>query len=343
MIRPFAVYALLLATVASVAGADEPARIVRTRDSLRVDLAAEVKPDARKMLSELIWEPTDFRFTIGSPNERDRHPTDAARLIRFPSPRPNPEENAAFNTGFVEWWPAVDNDGELLKDAPAVLFLHILDNRMPISRALGRTLAPRGVHCFLLHAPGFGRRRVGPFNAADFFNNSAQAVADARRARDVIAALPGVDTKRIALAGTSLGGFLSGPAASLDGGFDRVFIMLAGGDLHHMFTHGDNEAATVRRHLAEAGFTGDKLAAVCARVEPTTLAHRLDAKRTWMLNAEVDQVVPRRCANRLAHAIGLPHAHHKMISGDHYLGVVHLPWVADFIEQRVRRDDPEGS
>lgn len=336
MLRPSVFVTLLLVTAASVVSADEPARIVRTRDTLRVDLAAESKPAVRKMLTELIWEPADFRFSVAAPNERDRHPTDAARLIRFPSPRPNPTENAAFNTGYVEWWPAIDDRGKPLKDAPAILFLHILDNRMPISRALGRTLAPRGVHCFLLHAPGFGRRRMGPFNAADFFNNSAQAVADARRARDVIAALPNIDSKRIALAGTSLGGFLAGPAGSLDGAFNRVFIMLAGGDLHHMFTHGQNEAATVRRHLAEAGFAGDKLAAVCARVEPTTLAHRLDAKRTWMLNAEVDQVVPRRCCNRLAAAIGLAPAHHTMITGDHYLGVVHLPWVADFIEKRVR-------
>lgn len=334
MLRPFVVTALLFA--ANVVVADEPTRIVRTRDTLAVNLAAESRPAARQMLSELAWEPTDFRFTVAKPNQFDRHPTDAARLIRFPSPRPNATEPADFNTGFVEWWPATDANGEALQDAPAILFLHILDNRMPISRALGRTLAPRGVHCFLLHAPGFGRRRFGPFNAAHFFNNSAQAVADARRARDVIAALPGVDDERIALAGTSLGGFLAGPTASLDGCFSGVFIMLAGGDLHHMFTHGRNEAATVRRHLAEAGFAGDKLAAVCARIEPTTLAHRIDAKRTWMLNAEVDQVVPRRCCDKLAAAIGLAPGHHQMITGDHYLGVVHLPWVADFIEQRVR-------
>ena len=76
MIRSFVVVAVLLAPVASFVSADEPlqtprtTRIVRTRDTLRVDIAAEAKPAARQMLSQLAWEPTDFRFTIASPNER---------------------------------------------------------------------------------------------------------------------------------------------------------------------------------------------------------------------------------------------------------------------------------
>lgn len=56
-----------------------------------------------------------------------------------------------------------------------------------------------------------------------------QAVADVRRARDAAASLPLISGRVFGVQGTSLGGFVTSTAGGLDKGFDRVFILLAGG------------------------------------------------------------------------------------------------------------------
>ena len=85
-----------------------------------------------------------------------------------------------------------------------------------------------------MHQPYYGWRgtkqqRRDPALAVPRFK---QGAADARRSRDAVAALPFVDADRIGIQGTSLGGFVSTLAATLDGrsgsGFDSTFIMMAG-------------------------------------------------------------------------------------------------------------------
>ena len=138
------------------------------------------------------------------------------------------------------------------------------------------------------------------FRAAVF-----QSIADVRRARDAIAVLPDVDAGRIGIQGTSLGGFVTALAASLDQGFSAVFVMLAGGDLADVIRNGKQDTAKLRRALAKAGYTDDKLDQVLRAIEPTRIAHRLDPRRTWIYSGELDRVVPIRNAEALAKAAKL--------------------------------------
>ena len=156
-----------------------------------------------------------------------------------------------------------------------------------------------------------------------------QGVADARRAFDAVAALPGVDRTRISLQGTSLGGFVATSAASLDGCYHQTFIMLAGGDLYHMILNGKQDTAKLREQLAQAGYTDDKLKELLNQVEPTRIAHRLPPARTWIYAALQDDVVPIRNARILADAIPLDRQHRMEFVGGHYTAALWLPVVLD--------------
>jgi cephalosporin-C deacetylase-like acetyl esterase len=161
-------------------------------------------------------------------------------------------------------------------------------------------------------------------------------VADIRRARDAVAALPGVDAARICLQGTSLGGFVATTAASLDRGFAETFIMLAGADLPAVLANGRKEAAQVRARLAAAGMTAAEVRDTLHAIEPLRLAHRLAPDRTWLYSGRFDDVVPPRNAALLAAAAGLDERHHVQLAADHYTGVLYLPVVLAQMAERIR-------
>src|SRR6185312_9484118 len=101
-----------------------------------------------------------------------------------------------------------------------------------------------GLHAFLVHLPGYGARRVEGHSQLDrTLPSLQQAIADVRRARDAVVALPMVDDSVVGVQGTSLGGFVAATVAGLDHGYNRVFILLAGGNLEEVLFHGSNEVA----------------------------------------------------------------------------------------------------
>ena len=182
----------------------------------------------------------------------------------------------------------------------------------------------------MLHLPHYGERRGEKGrDTSQFLLTMRQGVADARRAFDAVAALPGVDPTHISLQGTSLGGFVATSAASLDACYHQTFIMLAGGDLYGMILSGKQDTAKLRDQLTKAGYTDDKLKELLQQVEPTRIAHRLPPARTWIYAALQDDVVPIRNARILADAIPLDRAHRMEFVGGHYTAALWLPVVMD--------------
>jgi len=209
---------------------------------------------------------------------------------------------------------------------------------MQVARAFARGLSHNGIHAFVMHLPGYGRRgdRAARSDVSQFAARVVQGVADARRARDAIAALPGIDTRRIGLQGTSLGAFVASLAGSLDHGFDAVFLCLAGGDLYGILTNGRKDSAKILRRMRESGLSDERIRALVRRVEPLRIAHRLDPKRTWLYSARTDQVIPRRDSDKLAqraHLLG----HHITLPGNHYTAAIHMPWILQHITERLKR------
>ena len=324
----------LLATQVLAAGVSE-ASIYPARDSIGV--ISDANADAHECLQALVWEPGEFQVTCETePGASYDH------LVRFPSPVPGgdlPNDMVS-----MEWYLAVNREDE--RDAtPAVLVVHESGRAMPAGRLFARGLQAAGFHAFLIHLPYYGKRSShgrGP-DASRLFPLIHQAVADVRRGRDAIAALPGVDSSRISLQGTSLGGFVVATAGSLDPAFNYVFIALAGGNLYELLLNGRKDTAKVRHKLEELGISGPKLKRLLWPIEPTRVAHRLDPNRTWLFSAEQDQVVPIDNALALARAAHLSSAHHVRVSANHYTAIIYFPVILQQMADQLRLQDAPSS
>jgi len=314
----------------TVSAADEPAQMAVYRAEDTLSVGKDSKPDADALLQKLQWKPAQFDVICSA-----EPLTMYDRLVRFPSPAPTGD--AANDSVSMEWYAARDDDGKRIK-APAVVVVHESGSNMPVGKLFARSLRDQGLHAFMIHLPYYGKRQAGDRRPYDrpIVPLIRQAIADVRRARDAVAALPDVDGGCIAAQGTSLGGFVVAGAASLDRSFDGVFIMLAGGDLHGMVVNGKKDTAKLREILEDAGFTGDRLKRLLWRIEPTRIAHRLDPKRTWLYSGQKDQVVPIENARALAKAAGLDDDHHVIVDADHYSAIFRLPTILDHMVARVR-------
>lgn len=327
--------AILLPAAACVliaihSAAAQEAHTYQARDTLKLTQVDD--PAAKRTLDALRWKPGKFTVTVepGDPAE-----SDADAIVRFPSPRPMADRPAEWNTVAMEWYrPAGKPAGA---KTPAVLVLHSLDPNMTAAHGVARTLAKRGIAAFILHDPGYALR-LGPhpwYDVSDLLERAAQAASDARRARDAIAALPGVDPDRISLQGTSLGAFIGSLTASMDHAFVNTYLLCGGANLYQMFHHGHREAQWIREALTRAGVSDAKLRKMCDELEPANVAARLDPKHTWLISARFDQVVPDENANALSSAAKLSGDHHRWIDTDHYTALLELPWLINEMVKQI--------
>lgn len=286
------------------------------------------RPEAQAMLTQLAWPAEDFEVTWAPVEGREYQ-----RLVRFPTPHPSGDVKNDLVS--MEWYVPSES---LLKDEPlpTIVVIHESGSAMPAGKAIARGIQQRGLNAILLHLPYYGERRGAKGrDEAAFLVTMRQGVADARRAFDVVSVLPGVDKTRISIQGTSLGGFVTTSAASLDACYHRNFIMLAGGELYSMIMEGKQDTAKVREKLEKAGYTGPKLKELLYQVEPTRIAHRLPPDRTWIYAALQDDVVPIRNARILADKIPLEKSHRMEFSGGHYTAALWLPVVIDHFSKQA--------
>ncbi len=301
----------------------------QANDTLGID--ADPIEDANNCLTGLRWKPGKFEVKCEAA-EADR----GDLLVRFPSA--NPSGDAINDVVALEWYMAKDPAGKPVRSR-AVIVVHESGRGMTVGRIFARGLAAQGLHTFMVQMPGYGVRRSENTGKPEMILTSMkQAVADARRARDAAVSFPLVDGSRIGIQGTSLGGFITSTAAGLDKGFDRVYILLAGGNLHEVVLNGAKDAAKVRERLQTIGVDGDKVRELAYPVEPLRVAHRLNPETTWLYSGKYDDVVPPACSHALAKAARLPEGHHIEMPADHYSGIIFLPSVMVQIRESMLED-----
>lgn len=292
------------------------------RDSLKIgEVSSE---DTRAFLEPLVWAPVRFGVSLRPPRNTGGENPDI--LVRFPSPVRSGDP--ANDLVALEWYLAKNSAGQP-RVAPAVVVVHESGKNMPVGRLFARGLRQLGFHAFLIHLPNYGERRGGPppENLEAVVTRMRQGIADIRRARDAVADLPYVDSRYVALQGTSLGGFAAAVAGALDDGFQGVYLMLAGGNLESIIQHGAKDTARLRRDVEKSGISPQTLHDLTWMIEPNRIAHRLPSGRTWLFSGLWDDVVPYANGLSLAQAAGLDAEHHVKMMADHYSGILLLPMV----------------
>jgi hypothetical protein len=301
----------------------------QAKDTL--NCVGEKDADAAACLKGLSWECAPFTVKV-EPSK----PGSGDWLIRFPSPFPSGD--TANDQVAMEWYMARDEKGEPIT-APAVVVVHESGRGMVAGRAFARGLRGKGLHTFMVHLPGYGARTSADFSGdpKKILPALKQAIADVRRARDAVVTLPYVDPTMIGLQGTSLGGFVTATVAGLDHGYDRLFILLAGGQLADVILNGQRDAASMRRKLTAAGITEEQIREVTKVIEPMRLACRVDPARTWLFSGKFDDVVPPPCSLAFAKAAKLDTAHHWILPVGHYTAAVLLPAILPEMSSLMRR------
>ena len=292
------------------------------RDTL--DCGIESVSDASACLDGLKWicQPFDVQCQAASEGFGDW-------LMRFPTPLPSGD--ATNDLVAMEWYMARDAKGEPTR-APAVVVVHESGRGMVAGRIIARGLQTHGFHTFLIHLPGYGARTSAfTGDIKQMLPALKQAIGDVRRARDAVAALPNIDNSLIALQGTSLGGFVTATVAGLDRGFDKSFILLAGGNLADVLLNGERDAAAMHSALAAAGITDPQIREFSQVIEPMRLAHRVVSDRTWLFSGKMDEVVPPACSLAFAKAAGLDAQHHFILPVGHYTAALFLPTILTVI------------
>ena len=301
------------------------------RDTL--DCGTESVADANTCLDGLKWTCQPFNVQCQPASEGF-----GDWLMRFPTPLPSGD--ATNDLVAMEWYIARDARGEPAR-APAVVVVHESGRGMVVGRIFAKGLQTHGFHTFLVHLPGYGARTSAfTGDVRRMLPGLKQAIGDVRRARDAVASLPNIDSSLIAVQGTSLGGFVTATVAGLDRGFDKSFILLAGGNLAEVLLNGERDAAAMHRELAAAGITDQQIRELSLVIEPMRLAHRVIPESTWLFSGKLDEVVPPACSLAFANAAKLNSEHHFILPAGHYTAALFLPTIlttiSDLLHGRPR-------
>jgi len=226
-------------------------------------------------------------------------------LVTFPSPVVTPAtEN---NTVHCEYFRPV-------KAGPhrGVIVLHILGGDFDLARLFCRHLAANGVAALFLKMPYYGERRPTESQARmvsldprETVAGMKQAILDIRRARAWLASREEVRPEGLGIFGISLGGITSALAASAEPRFERVCLMLAGGDIAAVGWNQPRLARIKQKWLADGG-TQESYVQLLQTIDPVTYARPVAGRQMLMINARHDEIIPPACTESLWRAFGKP-------------------------------------
>jgi dienelactone hydrolase len=255
--------------------------------------------------------------------------------VRFPSPVVSPYEANNTVPGELYMPAGAARDGTF----PAVVCMHILNGNYELSRLLCTRLSENGVVAMFFKQPyydergGAEGRSVMATRADVFIGAMEQGIEDARRAVDILQALPEVDGGKVGLTGISLGALQAAVVCGCEPRIYKAFLILVGSDLKQVILNA-RETRGVR--AAIEGFPPEdqkRVWACIARQEPLAAQEGLRrlaaAGHLRMVCAENDQVLPPEGGRRLAEAAGCADQVMWLKGMDHYTAMAGFPRIME--------------
>lgn len=275
---------------------------------------------------------------------------EAYRIVRLTYPSPIETGLPQNNTIPAEYYMPLGMSGDSRR--PAVVCLHILDGNLELVRICCSSLASRGVPAVLFLLPYYGERGDGSGHRGLLSNMELlaeavrQSVADVRRTVDVLQSRPEIDPKRIGVCGISLGALIAASAFAEEPRLNRAALILGGGDLAEIIAHA-NETRRLREAMARLA-PEDRSRAQKAIAEADPLRNAAQARSraekglVLMINATQDEVIPPRCARKLAEAYGMADRIRWLDGLGHYTALAALPGILREVNEFFASDLPAG-
>ncbi|MFX0206901.1 MAG: alpha/beta hydrolase [Candidatus Hodarchaeota archaeon] len=209
---------------------------------------------------------------------------------------------------------------------PTLLVLPITSGIDFPVKSFAHHFASNGFNCAVVHNRKFNLKDIE--SAEEVENYFRQTVLDNRQVLDYIVERKEVDENRLGCIGFSLGGIKASLISGVDKRLKCCILCLAGGSIADIaLLSKEQDIRDYIRELMKRGISSEAiLIELSEKVEtdPLELAKYIDARNVLMYIARFDQVVPRKCGDRLWEAIGKPEMIY-LFSG-HYSSFVYLPY-----------------
>jgi dienelactone hydrolase len=289
----------------------------RPQPARRIGAPAGVATGERAIQGYFAHEPEPFTWRL-----RKLRSLGKVTIHHLEFPSPGPSKTPENGTVHAEYY-LPPGDGPF----PCAVVLHILDGRFIVARMVASSLAQRGVAALMIQQPyyGYRRGRVDPSKAdlADLVDALRQGVRDIRRGAAWLRTRKEIDSRRIGIAGVSLGSFTAQLAAGADGRFNRCAFVLGGGSLVDTIYNGSKDTRSIAQLLERRGWTRDRAREAMAPVEPLSVAAGVPRRGVLMINCKEDEVVPPASTRAYWKAIGEPEI--VWYDGGHYALIRRVP------------------
>lgn len=264
---------------------------------------------------------------------RERNHRHEVYDIRYPSPVVSP--HACNNTVPAELYLPLGLTRE--QAFPAVVCLHIIHDNFDLERLLCTRLAQNGVIALFFKQPYYGERggTVGKqllaTGANIFTGGLEQGLEDARRAVDILQAMPEVAAQHIGITGISMGAIQSASVCGREPRIHKAFLTLGGCDIKKIVltAHETRRMKAFIQGLPQA--EQDRVWDCIARLDPIQAKDALrklgEGGNLRMVCAEQDEVVPPECGRRLAEAAGFADRVTWLPGMGHYTAMAGFPQI----------------
>ena len=264
---------------------------------------------------------------------RERGPKHTIYDVRYPSPvvSPHPENN----TVPAELYLPVGVTQE--HAFPAVVCMHIIHDNFDLEHLLCTRLAQSGIVALFFKQPYYAERggTVGKQMLATgsniFMGGLEQGFQDARRAVDILQAMPEVNGQRIGITGISMGAIQSASVCGMEPRVHKAFLTLGGCDIKKIIltAHETRRMRAFIQGLPQE--EQDRVWACIDRLDPINAKDALrklgEGGNLRMVCAEQDEVVPPECGRKLAEAAGFGDRVTWLPGMGHYTAMASFPQI----------------
>jgi len=210
---------------------------------------------------------------------------------------------------------------------PTVLVLPISGGIDFSVKSFAHHFASNGFNCAVVHNRELILKDTK--SAEEIENYFRQTVLDNRQILDYLVKRQEVDENRLGCLGLSLGGIKACLISGVDKRLKCCVLCLAGGSIADIaLLSKEEDIRDYIRELMKRGISPETIRIELfdkVETDPLKLAKYIDARNVLMYIARFDQVVPRKCGDRLWEVMGKPEMIY-LFSG-HYSSFLYLPFV----------------